>query len=139
MGAHAAVPVRNAGYGRAVGVTRSTATPRIIGGLSATLGLIYGLYVGLVDRRGGELTAGNVWLGLLCGILFAALFAGVWTALRAGSPALRAVGFGVLTGVAMGFLSSRGDGSVLSSAGLGLAVGAGIGVSAYYYFYARTD
>ncbi|MFJ2739564.1 hypothetical protein ACIO3O_07845 [Streptomyces sp. NPDC087440] len=136
MGAHAAVPVRNAGP---VGVTRSTATPRAIGGLSATLGLIYGLYVGLVDRKGGELTAGNVWLGLLCGLLFAALFAGVWQALRAGTPGVRALGFGVLTGVAMGFLASRGDGSVLSSAALGLAVGAGIGIGAYYYFYSRSD
>ncbi|MCX5200183.1 hypothetical protein OG897_01710 [Streptomyces sp. NBC_00237] len=152
MGAHAAVPVRTArrsGTGRggtgngagnpAYGPTRSTATPRAIGVLSATLGLIYGLYVGLVDRRGGDLLAGNVWLGVLCGVLFTALFAAVWQALRGAAPGARALGFAVLTGIAMGFLASRGDGSVLSSAALGLAVGAGIGVSAYYYFSSRAD
>ncbi len=139
MGAYAAIPGRRAGQPLPVGVTRSTATPRAIGGVSAALGLVYGLYVGLVDRRGGELTAGNVWLGLLCGLLFAALFAGVWQALRGVTPGLRAVGFGVLTAVAMGFLASRGDGSVLGSAVLGLAVGAGIGIGTYYYCYSRSD
>lgn len=113
-------------------------TGRAIGVAAVVLGLVYGLYVAVVDRQGAPLTGGNALLGAIAGVVFAVLFVAVAKGLQTLTPGIHALGFGVLIAGAMGFLASCGGGSVLSSATLGLVVGAGLGIASYYAFYSRS-
>ncbi|MBD0708984.1 MULTISPECIES: hypothetical protein [unclassified Streptomyces] len=105
----------------------------------AVVGVFYGLYATTVARHGGPATLGQLWLGLLS----AALLAGGIHALRRYGRAFhreaRSAAWGVLTGVAVGFLYSLSGASVFSSSGLGLAFAGLAGVGAYYLFYTHED
>ncbi|MDV9188928.1 hypothetical protein R6L23_12005 [Streptomyces sp. SR27] len=126
MAAHAAVPTR-----------RRISTHGW--GFPVTTGVLYGLYAATVARQGGPTTLGQLWLG----IVSAVVLAGGLYALRAYGHRLprelRAAAWGALTGIAVGFLFSLSDASVLSSSGLGLTVAGVAGAGAYYLFYTHED
>ncbi|MET9695358.1 hypothetical protein ABZY31_00275 [Streptomyces sp. NPDC006529] len=101
------------------------------------LGLVYGVYAAFMKRQTGPVDAGNVFYGILCGVLFAA---GLFALARVG-PRLprevRAAAYGVFTGIALGYLYSLGGQSVLLSSGIALAAGAGVAVAAFYRYHTR--
>ncbi|MFF0434929.1 hypothetical protein ACFYU9_22160 [Streptomyces sp. NPDC004327] len=108
-------------------------------GLPVLLGISYGLYAPVIARRGGPLSWGQFWLGLISGV---AVAVGVWALRRYGRTLpreLRAAAWGVLVGGAIGFLFSLSDHSVLSSSILGLIVGGGVTMGSYYLFYTHED
>ncbi|MER5306822.1 hypothetical protein ABT034_03335 [Streptomyces sp. NPDC002773] len=126
MAAHAAVPAR-----------RQFSTHGW--GFPVTVGVLYGLYASTVARHGGDTTLGQLWLGLVSAVVLAV---GIHTLHRYGRALpreLRAVAWGSLTGIAVGFLFSLSGASVLSSSGLGLAAAGVNAAAAYYAFYTHED
>ncbi|WP_306326858.1 hypothetical protein [Streptomyces venezuelae] len=126
MAAHAAIPVRKP-FG-----THGLATPIVIG-------VLYGLYAATVARHGGPTTLGQLWLGLISAVVLAG---GIYVLRRFGHALpreLRALAWGSLTGIAVGFLFSLSGASILSSSGLGLAFGGVNVAAAYYLFYTHED
>ncbi|MFI1713721.1 hypothetical protein ACIGW4_04895 [Streptomyces sp. NPDC053513] len=126
MAAHAAVPTR-----------RRVSTNGW--GLPVTIGVLYGFYAEVNARHGGGLSWGQFWLGLVSAVVLAvALYA-----LRRYGRALpregRAVAWGALAGIAVGFLYSLSNASVYSSALLGLIVGVVTAGAAFYLFYTHED
>ncbi|MFH8578902.1 hypothetical protein OHB11_19980 [Streptomyces zaomyceticus] len=126
MAAHAAVPV-----GRQFS-THGWGVP-------VTLGVLYGLWAPTIARDGGPLTWGQLGLGLISAVVVAA---GIHLLRRHGHVLpreVRAAAWGAFSGIAVGFLFSLSDASILSSSGLGLAFGAVTGTAAYYLFYTHED
>ncbi|MGW1516298.1 hypothetical protein [Streptomyces sp. NPDC002287] len=103
------------------------------------LGLVYGVWAAFMQRQMGPVDAGNVFYGILCG----AIFAGIMFALSQVGPRLQrevhAAAYGVFIGIAVGYLHSLTNQSVLRSAVVGLFTGIGIGVIAFYRYYTRED
>ncbi|MFD9381289.1 hypothetical protein ACFWBH_38275 [Streptomyces sp. NPDC059999] len=100
-------------------------------------GLVYGVWAAFIKRQMGPVDVGNVFYGILCGALFAAI---MFTLGRIGSRLpreLHAAAYGVFGGVAVGYLYSLTGDSVLRSAGLGIAVAAATGLTAFYRYYMR--
>ncbi|MER5960917.1 hypothetical protein [Streptomyces sp. NPDC002057] len=126
MAAHAAVPTRRQFS------THGWAVPIVVG-------VLYGLYAATVARQGGPTTLGQLWVGLVSAIVLAV---GIHTLHRHGRALpreLRAVAWGALSGIAVGFLFSLSGASILSSSGLGLAFGAVNVAAAYYHYYTHED
>ncbi|MEN8649629.1 hypothetical protein ABCR94_02990 [Streptomyces sp. 21So2-11] len=130
MAAHAAIPGRS---GRAV---RPRHLPAALG-VPLVLGVLYGIYVAFMARDGSTLTGWNVLLGVLCGLIATALGALLVRNGGALPRELRAGAYGALFGVAMGFMHSLGDPSILRSVTMGTALGAALAVAAFYVFYTR--
>ncbi|WP_030302316.1 hypothetical protein [Streptomyces katrae] len=101
------------------------------------LGLVYGVWAAFMQRQTGPVDAGNVFYGILCG----ALFAGIMFALARVGPRLKrevhAAAYGVFAGIAVGYLNSLTEHSVLRASWIGLITGAGVGLVAFYRFYQR--
>ncbi|MFF1507117.1 hypothetical protein [Streptomyces sp. NPDC058326] len=134
MAAHAAVPVRRrtSTQGRTHGRTHGWGVP-------LTLGVLYGLYASTVARHGGAATLGQLWLGLVSAVVLAGAIYALRRYGRALPRELRAVAWGSLAGIAVGFLFSLSGASVLSSAGLGLAFAGVNAAGAFYLFYTHED
>ncbi|MFE6835406.1 hypothetical protein ACFVFI_11310 [Streptomyces sp. NPDC057705] len=102
-------------------------------------GLVYGVWAADLKRQMGPVDAGNVFYGILCGVLFAGI---MFALARIGPRLMREVHatlYGVFTGIAAGYLHSLTDASVLSSTVIGLFVGMGVGLAAFYRYYTRED
>ncbi|MCX5377338.1 hypothetical protein [Streptomyces sp. NBC_00091] len=103
------------------------------------LGLVYGVWAAFINRQMGPVDAGNVFYGILCGLLFA----GCMFALARVGPKLKrelhATAYGVFGGVAVGYLHSLTNVSVLRSTTVGLFVALGVGLTAFYRYYTRED
>lgn len=123
MAAHAAVPARHHG-------SLGWAMP-------ATLGVVYGFYAAFVERDGGAITGGDVLLGVVAGVVFAALAYALGRFQQSMPRELRAAAYGALCAASMGYLISLAGGSVLRSAAIALAIGAGMGLATFYIFYER--
>ncbi|MFG2990868.1 hypothetical protein ACGFZK_16540 [Streptomyces sp. NPDC048257] len=99
------------------------------------LGLVYGVWAAFMKRQMGPVDAGNVFYGILCGVLFA----GIMFALARIGPRMKrevhAAAYGAFGGIAVGYLHSLTDQSILKSTVVGLAVGAGVGAIAFYRYY----
>lgn len=134
MATHANLPTR--GRSRARTTARRHHTP-FAWALPLALGVIFGFYAAFILRDGGPSTGGQVVLGVVAGVVFAALCFGLGRIQRALPRELRAAAYGALTACAIGFLVSLNGGSVLRSSAIGLAVGAGALLSAFYLFYTR--
>ncbi|MFF5423670.1 MULTISPECIES: hypothetical protein [unclassified Streptomyces] len=130
MGAHAAVPARR---------RRRAATGGHGGALPLVLGVVYGLYASTVERHGGPLSWGQLWLGLISAVVLAGAVHGLRRTGRALPREPRAAAWGALAGLAVGFLFSLSGASVLSAAVLGLVVAAAVSCAAFYLFYTHED
>jgi hypothetical protein len=124
MAAHAAVPARH--HHSSLGWA-----------LPVALGVIYGFYAAFIERDGGAPTGGNVLLGVVAGVVFAALAFALARAQYALPREMRALAYGALFAAAVGFLVSLGGSSVLRAAGLGVAAGILPAVVSFYIFYTR--
>ncbi|MEU8431834.1 hypothetical protein AB0F18_02810 [Streptomyces sp. NPDC029216] len=101
------------------------------------LGLVYGVWAAFIKRQMGPVDAGNVFYGILCGVIFA----GIMFALARVGPRLKrelhAAAYGVFIGVAVGYLHSLTNQSVLRATVVGLFSGLGVGIVAFYRYYTR--
>ncbi|WP_405389849.1 hypothetical protein OG596_19365 [Streptomyces sp. NBC_01102] len=137
MATHATMPVR-----RRSGRTRTPARQghsTTAWALPVALGVILGFWAFFINRDGGATTGGQIWLGVLSGVAFAALCFLLGRTQRALPRELRAAAYGALAGGAVGYLHSLNGSSVLMSSVIGLVVGAGMLVSAFYVFYTHED
>ncbi|WP_374774934.1 hypothetical protein OG756_20470 [Streptomyces sp. NBC_01310] len=103
------------------------------------LGLVYGVWAAFIQRQTGPVDAGNVFYGILCGVLFAGIMFGL---ARVGPRMKReahAAAYGAFGGIAVGYLHSLTGQSVLKAVVVGLAVGVGVGAIAFYRYYMRED
>ncbi|MEV6650230.1 hypothetical protein [Streptomyces sp. NPDC051219] len=119
-------------------------TPRThrLGGLKTSawagpllFGALYGIWAAFIGRQAGPITGYNVVLGFVSGLLFAGI---LFLLNRMGHdvlPELRALAYGTFAALAMGFMFSLTNDSVLRSSAVGLAVGAAVGVTAFYRFH----
>ncbi|WP_142214631.1 hypothetical protein [Streptomyces sp. SLBN-118] len=123
MAAHAAVPARHHG-------SLGWAMP-------VGLGLVYGTWVLFIRHAWGDVTWGDVLYAIVAGVILAALALVLGRTQNLLPRELRAGAYGVLCGVAMGFLYSLTDASVLSSAGIGAIFGAVMLAVSFYLFYMR--
>lgn len=112
---------------------RAHTVARVAG--SVALGLVYGYWAAANRRSGGPITGWNVFFGLVCAVVFAALCIGLLrVAPRLGRMA-HALLWAVFTGIALGFLYSQTGHSVLRSSGVSLAVGVVVYLLDYYRYY----
>lgn len=103
------------------------------------MGLVYGVWAAFINRQMGPVDAGNVFYGILCGVLFAAC---VFALARIGprlQRELHATAYGSFAGIAAGYLHSLTGSSVLRASVIGLFVGIGVGGMAFYRYYTRED
>jgi uncharacterized membrane protein len=101
-------------------------------GIPATIALSYCLYAAFVAGDNGWST-GLTWLIALvsAGVLGVVCFAvGRWQSGR--QPESIAVVYGMVFGIAMGYLLSLNDWSILKSCGVGLLLAASMAVSVFY-------
>ncbi|MYW68834.1 hypothetical protein GTY65_32875 [Streptomyces sp. SID8379] len=105
-------------------------------------GVLYGFWAANIQRYGHGVTGGNIALGLVTGILVAALCFGIhqWSKQQAGRHfGLRAATWAVFAGIAVGFLNSLSNASHVWSSLLGLGVAAGTFVATYYRYYTANE
>ncbi|WP_424212891.1 hypothetical protein ACN20G_12880 [Streptomyces sp. BI20] len=102
-------------------------------------GLVYGVWAAFIQRHQGPVDAGNVFYGILCGVVFAAIM----FALARFGPRLarepRAAAYAAFGGIAIGYLHSLTNQSLLRSVAVGLGTAVGVGVVAFYRYYTRED
>jgi hypothetical protein len=105
-------------------------------------GVAYGLWAASIQRYGGEVTGGNIALGFITGAIVAVLCFGIhrWSKAQAGRHFLtRALMWAVFAGVAIGFLHSLGNGTVLWSATLGVITAIGVFLGTFYRYYSSNE
>ncbi len=134
--AHAA-PTARGRYHRRTVDTRQLDTGALTRAL--LLGLVYGIYAAFMKRQMGPVDAGNVFYGILCGVIFA----GIMYALARVGPRLKreahASAYGAFGGIAVGYLYSLADHTILRSCWIGLITGVGVGLVAFYRYYTREN
>jgi hypothetical protein len=103
------------------------------------IGLGYGLWASNIQRRGDAVTGGDALLAVVAGLIIAVAY----YALRHAAPGLprelRALAWGSTSGIAVGFLHSLANTSILWSLALGVLAAAGVTVVAFYRFYVTED
>ncbi|MEU9580227.1 hypothetical protein [Streptomyces chilikensis] len=105
--------------------------------LPLVLGLLYGAWAATNSRHGGPVTGWNLIFGFVTALVFMLAL----MAMRAFAPRLprgiRAAAWAAFAGIAVGFLVSASDGSLIRSLGVGVAVAAGVFVSVFYRVQTR--
>ncbi|MFJ8753860.1 hypothetical protein ACIREO_31720 [Streptomyces sp. NPDC102441] len=140
MATHATMPTRRRTQARAPAPARQEHRHTVLGwAVPLVLGVILGFWAFFINRDGGATTGGQIWLGVVSGVAFAALCFALARVRWALPRELRAAAFGVLTGGAVGFLSSLNGKSVLMSGFIGLVVGAGMFFTMFYAYYTREE
>ncbi|MEU2675348.1 hypothetical protein ABZ638_00450 [Streptomyces sp. NPDC007107] len=138
MATHATMPMRRRTQARTPARQEHRHTP-LAWMVPLVLGVILGFWAFFINRDGGATTSGQIWLGVVSGVGFAVLCF-LLARFRWSLPReLRAAAFGVLTGGAVGYLSSLNGRSVLMSGFIGLVVGAGMLVTMFYAYYTREE
>ncbi|MEU0137793.1 hypothetical protein ABZ172_27710 [Streptomyces sp. NPDC006296] len=137
MATHATMPVRRR--------TRPVTTPPHHGfgvlswAVPVVLGVVVGFWAFFIKRDGGATTDGQIWLGVVSGVAFAALCYALVRVRWFLPRELRAAAYGVLTGGVIGFLYSLHGNSVLASGLLGLVLAAGMFCTMFYAYYTREE
>ena len=103
--------------------------------LSLLLGIVYGFWASGMRREGGPITTGNVLYGVLTGVIVAVVCFGVHMLSFRLPRGLRATAWAAFAGIALGYLYSQNDASVLWSTILALVVAACVFVAMFYRYY----
>ncbi|MFD6436926.1 hypothetical protein [Streptomyces venezuelae] len=114
--------------------TTSTSASRWAG-LALLAGVVYGLWACATRRDGGPITTGNVMLGVVTGLIFAAVMFALHRLAPSLPRELRALSWTAFAGIAFGFLYSLGGASVLRSTVMALVVAAGVFAVMFYRYY----
>ncbi|MFE3247934.1 hypothetical protein [Streptomyces sp. NPDC059209] len=125
-------PGRSSGGGRRRIPLHTVAVP-------VALGILYGIWAPFIQRHGSPLNALQITLGVVSGLAVAVLVFVLMRLPKTMTPELRALAFGVVAGVSVGFLHSLTYASVLRSSGIGMVVGAAAAIATFYYFHTRED
>ncbi|MFF5898113.1 hypothetical protein ACFY8O_19560 [Streptomyces argenteolus] len=136
MATHATMPTRRRMHARTPARRQPTA---LAWAVPVVLGVIVGFWAFFINRDGGTTTAGQVWLGVVSGVVFAVLCYALLRVRWALPREMRAAAFGVLAGGTVGFLSSLNGNSVLTSTVIGLVVAAGMFCTMFYTYYTREN
>ncbi|MEV8021724.1 hypothetical protein AB0O76_36425 [Streptomyces sp. NPDC086554] len=125
--------------------TSSAPAPRLRAGSGTTwagvsavvIGLAYALVV--VQREAGSIADGNAWLGIVSGVVFAAVFMGLHSVAPRLPRELRATAWATFAGVAVGYLYSQGmpGPSVLRSTMMALGIATAVFMVTFYRYYTR--
>ncbi|MGB8943180.1 MAG: hypothetical protein WCD21_23530 [Streptomyces sp.] len=115
----------------------------MLGGSAATraatatvlLGLVYGIWAAGIARDAGPITTGNVLLGVVAGVVVAAVFMGLRTIAPRLPRELRAAAWAAFSGIAFGYLYSLTDATILRSVFMSLAVAGGAFALTFYRYY----
>ncbi|MER7175331.1 hypothetical protein [Streptomyces mesophilus] len=107
--------------------------------LTPALALVYGYWAAAIQRSGGPITAGNVWLGIIATVAFAVVLLAVIRLAPRLPREARALTWGAFAGIAFGYLYSLTGESVLRSAGNAGLFGAAVACAAFYRFYTSED
>ncbi|MFJ8586399.1 hypothetical protein ACIRD2_17350 [Streptomyces sp. NPDC093595] len=136
MSAHATLPGRHRrSVEGAPGGTRTRGRGRAGWIVPLVLAVLYGFYAQNIERGGATITAGQAVLGVVSGVVFGVLCFLLWRYRGRLPREPRAVAFGSLAGLAVGWLYSLSGNSVLTVAVVSLIVGAGVACAAFYVFY----
>jgi len=136
MATHATMPTRRRTHAR----TPAGREPTVLAwAVPVVLGVIVGFWAFFINRDGGTTTAGQIWLGVVSGVVFAVLCYALMRVRWSLPRELRAAGYGVLAGGTVGFLSSLNGNSVLTSTVIGLVVAAGTFCTMFYSYYTREN
>ncbi|MEV7519245.1 hypothetical protein [Streptomyces sp. NPDC091371] len=103
------------------------------------LGLVYGVWAAYIERQAGPVDAANVFYGILCGVLFAGIAFGLDRMGPSVMQEVRAAAYGAFGGIAVGYLHSLTNQSILKAVVVGLFAGIGVGVAAFYRFHTHED
>jgi hypothetical protein len=101
------------------------------------LGLIYGYWAAANTRNGGPITGWNLFYGFMTALAFMLALTAMMALTPRLSRGIRAVAWAAFSGVALGFLVSTTDTSVIRSVVLGGALAVGVFVSALYRIETR--
>lgn len=126
-------------------VAPTSTAPRVLGGSAVSraatatvlLAVVYGVWAAGIARDAGPITTGNVLLGVVAAVVFAALFMGLRMMAPALPRELRAAAWAAFAGIAFGFLYSLTDATVLRSTFMALAVAGGVFAVMFYRYYTR--
>ncbi|MGW5734700.1 MULTISPECIES: hypothetical protein [Streptomyces] len=121
----------------------TSTAPGVLGGSALTkaatatvlLGAVYGIWAAGIARDAGPITTGNVLLGVVAGLVFAAAFMGLRTIAPRLPRELRAAAWAAFAGIAFGYLYSLTDATILRSVAMSLAVTAGVFAMVFYRYY----
>ncbi|MCX4665655.1 hypothetical protein OG453_03025 [Streptomyces sp. NBC_01381] len=123
----------------------ASSAPRILAGSGTTwagvsavvMGFLYGIVV--VQRDAGSVADGNAWLGIVTGVLFAALFMGMYAMAPRLPRELRATAWATFAGVTFGYAYSQGmpGPSVLRSTIMALGIAVAVFMVTFYRYYTR--
>lgn len=104
---------------------------------AVVIGIVFGIVV--AQRAAGSVADGNAWLGIVSGVVFAALFMGVHRAAPRLPRELRAAAWASFAGIAFGFVYSQGmpGPSVLRSTIMAIGIAAGVFAVTFYRYYTR--
>ncbi|MGX1882256.1 hypothetical protein [Streptomyces sp. NPDC055287] len=105
--------------------------------MPVVLGLVYGFYAAFLARDAGAMTGWNVGFGFLCAAVLAVLCFLLGRTQHAMIPLVRAAAYGTLFGVAIGFLHSLADNTILDAAVIGAVLAAAMTAATFYIFYTR--
>ncbi|WP_405796870.1 hypothetical protein [Streptomyces sp. NBC_01506] len=104
-----------------------------------SLGILYGIWAPFIQRHGSPLNALQITLGVVSGLAVAVLVFVLMRLPTTMATELRAMAYGTVAGVSVGFLHSLTYASVLRSSGIGLTVGVATAVATFYFFHTRED
>lgn len=126
--------------------SRPQADPRLLGDRGtkamktvATVGsgLIYGYWAAANTRDGGPITGWNTFYGFMAALAFVLVLAAMLALTPRLPRGIRAVAWAAFAGIALGFLVSTTDTSVIRSVVLGGALAVGVLVSGLYRIQTR--
>ncbi|MBM7168007.1 hypothetical protein JQK87_06200 [Streptomyces sp. G44] len=115
--------------------SRTTSSAARWAGIALTMGVVYGLWAGLIRRDGGPLTAGSALFGVVAGLVFAALMYALHRVAPTLPRELRAMSWATFAGISFGFLVSAGGTSVVRSTVFGLLAAASVFAVTFYRYY----
>ncbi|MFG3254226.1 hypothetical protein [Streptomyces sp. NPDC048172] len=130
--AHVHAPAHSSAHASAHARRPRTGMPALMG--PVLVGLVYGLWALAIQRKGEPATGGEILLAVVAGAVVAVLFHVLRHQARRLPDETRAAAWGVSAGVAVGFLHSLVNTSVLWSSTLGFFVALGVIPLAYYRF-----
>jgi hypothetical protein len=110
--------------------------------LPLLLGVLYGFWAAQMDRNGGgnprwsgPITTGNVFFGVISGLVVAALCFLLHRISHRLPPEARALGWGAFAGATLGYLYALTNASVVRTVVVGILTAAGVCAMTFYWHH----